>query len=148
MSTAIGMKANLLFEYGGYGWCKHGTVLTYQGRDGIKAADTYWGNGYPSGAVELDELTRNGKFIADLDEFRPSNRDEYYRYAESDRVHIPIGGGSERWLVRTLARPDKQNAMRQIAEELIRWEGKKHSAEWHIGQLLKEQESFTQASNV
>lgn len=136
------MKANLLFKYGQSGWCRHGLVLTVDEGRGLYAADTYWRNGYPSGGVDLAELEANGTFIADLDEFRKSDRNEYHRYAEADRVWIPIGGASERYLVRTNAKPDATLAVQQIKCEIEHWQAQKRSAEWHISELENEMDTY------
>jgi len=131
------MKSNLLFKHGQSGWCRHGLVLTYDNGHGLYAADTYWGSSSDN-KIDLTELERDGEFIADLDEFRKSNRNEWYRYAEKDRVWIPVGGRSEQYLVRTDAKPDTKNAIAQIASEIEEWQSKKRSAEWHIDELHNE----------
>jgi hypothetical protein len=133
------MKANLLYKFGQAKWCRHGLVLTRDDGRGLWAADTYWGDGDP---VDLAELEAHGILIADLDQFRKSHEDEYYRYAEADRVCIPIGGSEPCFLVRADAKPDRDNAVAQIKSELEHWQSTKRSADYRIEELTKELATF------
>ena len=137
---AADVKANCLYDYPSFRgeWCKHGLVRTFQRKNGIYAQDTYWigsGRGMDGGVfsgtfVVTDKEAANMEFLAEVSELREvRGYSEWVQYKESERFHIPIGGGHEEWLVLKTAQKDPKLIREQINREIRREKDKIRSAQ-------------------
>lgn len=93
-------------------WCRHGLAIILS--DG-KPFDTYWVGfnldpfGREHGALwhedYVSQLTPENR-ICNVSELRKSYREEAMLYLDSDTVYLPVGGGSEQWYIKSVAKPD------------------------------------------
>ena len=101
---------------GTHGHCRHGLVRTLRGRTGnLIAVDTYWNDG---DAIEVDAVKDRLEFIIDLSRCVETDSRTWNLYEEKDRAYIPIGGGSERYLVLKDAKPSIEKQIEQLREEV------------------------------
>jgi hypothetical protein len=109
-------------DMAGNGWCRHGLVMIYENGYGGSpiACDTYWGPHSPDGyRIDPAQIQKHLEFVIDTTECRNVERDDFEIYADADRAYIPIGGNSERCLVRKDAKPDLSR-QREWLERKIR----------------------------
>lgn len=98
------------------GHCRHGLVRIVRGRTGnLLAVDTYWGYG---DAIEVDAVKDRLEFIIDLSKTKVVDSRTWAQYEEKDRAYIPIGGGSERYLVLEDPKPSLEKRLNQLFEEV------------------------------
>lgn len=104
------IKNHSLYRYDkGSGWCKHGIVYTYKKGDMLFAIDTYWDSEF--GAIktgyigdysiyEAGHIKNDLVFVSEIDNLKEVKEDEFYLYDEKDRILIPMGSWSPRFLVK------------------------------------------------
>lgn len=121
----------------GSGWCKHGIVQIAEKRDGgLLAVDTYWGEYGCDGYQRIpSEIERYLTFVIDIADCRKSHRDEYEIYSDADRCYIPIGGGSEKFLIRKDAKPDLERHAEWLKRKIAELEADIHFAERRLGEF-------------
>jgi hypothetical protein len=106
--------------------------------------DTYWGTAseqYNRGFKVHHELHRL-RFIIDLNRTRnASSRDEYEIYPDDKKVWIPIGGGSERYLILVDAEPCLKRQREQLERKIEECRADIRFAEnrliWHQKELAE-----------
>lgn len=126
------------------GWCKHGLmkIINYNGF--LRAVDTYWGSYDDTARLHQPEvITANLEFVINVNECRKTHAAEFFRYAESDRAYIPIGGGSEQYLVRISATPDPILVKQQLVEKAERL---REEIRWNTKELAETEEKLKSMS--
>ena len=141
--NATDVRPNCLYAYPPFWgkWCKHGLVRTFQTENGIYAQDTYW-NGYGDAFEVTDKKAANMEFLAEWSELKEvSGYNEWVQYKESESFHIPVGGGSEKWLVLKTAQKvpklQREQISREIREEKLNIRSAQHRLE-RLREKLKE----------
>ena len=141
--NAIDVKANCLYEYPPFRgkWGKHGLVRTFQKENGIYAQDTYWIGSRRnmdvsdfSGTFKVtDKEAANMEFLTEVSGLKEvRGYDEWVQYKESERFHIPIGGGHEEWLVLKTAQKDPKLQRKQINYEISQEKDRIRSAQGRL----------------
>ncbi len=111
-------------DYDQQGWCKHGIFRTKEYDGKIQFIDTYWND--KSVSIEHFDIS-NLVYVGQVEDFKECSSDEYWLYSERDRIHIPIGGWHERWLIKKDAKKehakiiaDIENAIKKLQFD-IKW---------------------------
>ena len=131
-------------------WCRHGIALIL---DDGRPSDTYWTGlnvspfqrehgdlWHPEMLAQLNGDSRIGN-VAD---FRNSNRDECQNYEDSESLFIPIGSGSEQWMLRISATPSIDKSFNHKFYQLEKAVYEADGAVYKMKQLIRELNSIRQ----
>ncbi len=122
-------------------WCHHGILVVRPDWKGsLVAFDTYWGTRYPS-SQDVTYHTIAGltdEPVCNLNEMRKSHSDEWDTFADADRFWIPIGGGSEQYLVKASAVPVPERQRAKLLSKIEGCEASIRSANWSIERYREE----------
>lgn len=126
----------------GHGWCRHGLVRIKRTETrGLIAVDTYWGDCGAADWYPVGEVERRLRFVIDLGRCRPSTRREWEQYEDADRAYIPVGGGSEKFLVAEDARPSPVRQAEQLRAEIAHLQSE---IEWDRRELARKERELSQ----
>lgn len=113
-------------------WCKHDIVIATKS-DGVwRFIDTYWGSGERTTYV-FDQVKDILVFEIDLNHSKDVSSDEFDQYSDRDKSYIPIGGGSERYIIDARATKNVQNII-----ELLEYKIERYTAEERVASMGKE----------
>jgi hypothetical protein len=100
-------------------WCQQNllkAVKTHE--EGLQFIDTYWDGSGGRGVYSFDEVKGRLVYLFDLTYGRSVTKREWMEYNEKDRIHIPIGGRPERWLIDTRAEKNKVHIRSMLEEDI------------------------------
>jgi hypothetical protein len=102
-------------------WCRHNTVKAVKTlEESLRFTDTYWAGSGGRGVYPFDEVKGRLVYLFDLTYGRSVSKREWMEYSEKDRIHIPIGGRPERWLIDTRAEKNKVCVISVLEEDIAR----------------------------
>lgn len=126
------VQENCLYYYSkGHGWCRHSIVYTIKHKDKLVAINTYGDSefkGYISQddtCYDVENIAEDMEFIMKLEDIKAVSSDEFDHYDWKDKVYIPIGMRSPRYLVNKNANKVKENIEWQLKDKI-------ESAKWDI----------------
>lgn len=90
-------------DYAQQGWCRHGIFRTTEYDGEIRFVDTYWND--KSVSINHFDMS-NLVYVGQVEDFKECSDDEFWLHNERDRIHIPIGGWHERYLIKKDAKQD------------------------------------------
>ena len=116
-------------------WCRHNIFIWDDERD--KFVDTYWGildsNSKKYDREKLDKLGELVNLNLNIFDMESAYERDFEEYESKDKLYIPMGGGSEKRLVRKGATKSKKLEIELLEHEIselesdIKW--KQHSLE-------------------
>ncbi|MFH1741196.1 MAG: hypothetical protein ABIH23_19510 [bacterium] len=153
MTTPTKLKANCLYRLRDnryHGHCRHGLVIVKENCGTLIAVDTYWGGSggsdntmYPPESVE-----EFAEFVMDMTHAKQVDERTWRQYADKDRGFIPTGGGSEKWLVDSRAKPVVEQQLDQLRYEISRCEDRIRHEAWSIQSKADEIEKLVEAQDA
>jgi predicted glycosyltransferase len=130
-------------------WCRHGILVAHYKKDGVwMLNDTYWGKFAPDSSYgwhREDEVRDRIKYFGNVKHIREISSREANHYEDKDILHIPIGGGSEGWFVRTSAKANISYMIGQLHEEVER---ERRNINWAIKAIVEKEIEIKQLSEL
>jgi hypothetical protein len=128
-------------------WCHHGIAIVHILDSGkVFATDTYWGSSPTDNSyVDIKELNP-ADIIGNVVTFGGVPRPHHYDdFADADKYHVPMGGGSAYSRVRIGAVPVSEQVRDRLAYAVERAESAVRSAGWNLEQAKKVLAAFDAA---
>lgn len=139
------IKENALYRYNkGCGWCKHGIVYTMKDKKGqMWAVDTYWDSRFSKGLTQnttyysISDVADDLEFVMMIEDAKEINKNNFHLYDEDEKLHIPVGGWHERWLVNKNAKKNENEVIENIEYRIDNYQRKTRSLQEEIEKLNK-----------
>lgn len=120
------IKNNSLYYYNkGRGHCKHGIVYTMKDKAGqMWAIDTYWDSRFSKSLLQdtryysMDKVADDLEFIMMIEDITETNSGEFELYDSKDKLHIPVGGWHERFLINKNAKKNPEKVIDYITYKI------------------------------
>ncbi len=129
-------------------WCKHNLLIASKKSGKWVFTDTYWSSYQDQTRYGFDEIKDRITFEFDMNFAKGVILEEYDQYDDKDKFWIPMGGGSQRYLIDSRAKKSKEKVIELLEYRISSYQSKIKSLQYDIDHNIEEHKQVKDGKNL